>query len=126
MIERLRELYSRSNAVRTPEEDISLHLEHGYLIKTPDYILMGKRVVRWMSDEELKNPMVAAPKGIQSDAWYIYLFCGSACNFLSFEPFPLEYVGWHRRGILRWYHTKTIQAKCRHMIPFLTESFLIA
>lgn len=98
MIERLRELYARARAVRTPEEDIALFLENGYLIKTPDYIVMGKPVMRWMSDEELKDPSVGVPEGCVPEAWYIYLLIGTSCNFLSFEPYPLEYVGWHCGG----------------------------
>ena len=120
----MRELYARNHAVRTPEEDIEIHLEHGYLIKTPDYIVMGKPVVTWMCDEDLKNPEIECPEGVKPDAWYIYCLVGTACNFLSFEPYHLEYVGWHRRGKLRWYRTKTIQAKCRSMTPFLIESFV--
>ena len=126
MIEVLRELYRSSNATRTPEEDIALHLAHGYLIKTPDYIVMGKAVVRWMSDEELRNPAIKMPESIMPDAWYVYCMVGAACNFLSFEPFHLEYVGWHRRGKLRWYKTRMIQEKCKTLTPFLTESFLAA
>jgi hypothetical protein len=126
MIGRLRELYHRSNAVRTPEQDIQLFLENpnGIIVTTPTYVMFAKEVVRWMSDDELRNPAVPLPAGTAPEAFYIYCLVGSACNFLSFEPYPMEYVGWHRRGRLRWYHTKTIQAKCRNMTPFLIESFV--
>lgn len=126
LLSQLRDLYGSSYAVRSWREDVSLHLKHGYLIKTPEYIVMGKAVVRWMSDEELRDPRIKCPEGVTPDAWYVYLYCGTACNFLSFEPYPLDYVGWHRRGKLRWYRTTHFQERCKTMTPFLIDSFAAA
>ena len=126
MIGRLRELYHRYHAVRTPEQDIQLFLENpnAVIIRTPQYVVFAKEAVRWMSDDELRNPAVPLPAGTVADAWYIYCLVGSACNFLAFEPYALPYVGWHRRGRLRWYRTKPSKPNARSMTPFLIESFV--
>lgn len=125
-LEQLAALYNSQDTVRTLWRDIELHLQHGYLIKTPTYIIMGKPIVRWMSEEEMKDPECEIPEGYEdhADAWYIYAFVGSACNFTSFVPYMLPYVAWHKRGTLRYYRINKCLKKYATLMPILmaTES----
>ena len=113
MIEQLRELYRRSNAVRTPEEDIALFMANpdGYVIRTPQYVVLAKEIVHWMSEEELRDPAVPLPKGISPEGYYIYAHVGDFTNFLQFMPHPLPWVAWHRREVLRFYSLPQIRRK---------------
>lgn len=122
-LEQLAALYNSQETTRTLWRDIELHLQHGYLIKTPTYIAMGKAIVRWMSEEEIKDPECEIPEGYEkhADAWYIYAFAGSACNFTSFVPYVLPYVAWHRRGKLRYYRTHEFLRKCTTLTPLMAN-----
>lgn len=122
----LREHYVKANYMRGLDEDIALHLAFGYLIKTPTYIAMGKPIVRWMSDEEIRDPRIQVPAGYTPDAWLCYAFAGSACDFTSFMPYYLPYVAWHRRGNLRYHTTKIFLKACKSMTPYLIESYPVA
>lgn len=115
MIDRLRELYMRFYAIRTPEQDIALFMANpnGIIVRTTQYIALGKEIVRWMSDEELRNPETPIPAGEKPDGYYIYAYVGDFTNFLQFMPYELPWVGWHRRERLRFYSIPQIRRKIR-------------
>lgn len=121
-IEKLELLYDSQPTKRTLEEDMGLCVRYGYVIATPEYILMGKAISTDASDELIEDPGYAFPKALQN-AWFIYAYTGSCQHFLSFMPYYLPFVAWRRRRAkLRWYPVDLIRARCKSLTPFLTPS----
>lgn len=87
--------------------DIAMYMEHGYVLKTPTLLLLGKGVRKDDGDPTnqwgVKNP----------DAWYVQTAVGEnhMAEFINFIPYPLPYVGWKRRvkgqGI-KWFEYNSV------------------
>ncbi len=45
--------------------------------------------------------VLARPMGDPFDTWFIHLASGPLRRFQELAPFPLPWIGWHRRGVLK-------------------------
>jgi hypothetical protein len=102
------ELYERYPQPRAFEEDISAHIETGYVVSTPEFFLMGRAVDRYADPAMIEDPWHGFLRSEQN-AWLVYAFAGSSRNFLSFVPYPLRWVGFQRRNQpLKWHDSAKI------------------
>lgn len=88
-------------------KDISVYLEHEYVVKTPKSLILGKAVRR---DDGNPDDQwgVAEP-----DAWYVRTAVGEdhIKHFINCMPYPLPYVGWMRRiknRPIKWFKLEQI------------------
>jgi len=72
--------------------DIAQYMEHEYVVKTPESLIIGKAVRR---DDGCPTGQwkVTAP-----DAWFVRTAVGKdhISHFINCMPYPLPYVGWMR------------------------------
>lgn len=122
-IEQLAALYDSQETERSLESDIELFLYNGYVISTPRYIVMGKEIVRGLADDLVRDPAYTC-RHESCNAWYVYAYAGSHLDFLSFMPYELPFVAWHRRHarVARYYPINKVRTLCARLTPFLTRS----
>lgn len=123
-IEQLAALYDSQETERSLESDIELFLYNGYVISTPRYIVMGKAIFKGWPDDLVRDPKAVASPIEDCDAWYVYAYAGSHLDFLSFMPYELPFVAWHRRHarVARYYPINKVRTLCARLTPFLTRS----
>lgn len=101
-VEQAKQVYQQEPCARTFEEDIHLHLMHGYVFSTPYYFVMGRAVLRGGCPNEIVNStFLYAPW--RCDCWHVYLFAGDMNKALSMFPYPLPWVSFERQNKLRFY-----------------------
>lgn len=104
-VQRVFELYTPDNP-RTFQNDLSLHLLHGYVFSTPEEFIMGRAVDSRADEEDIRNPSVIFDED-ECDCWLIYAYAtryGSPENFrglvekvLRWMPYELPLVAWDRK-----------------------------
>ena len=111
--DQIADLYQRWPQPRSFEEDISAHIETGYVVSTPDFFIMGRAVNRGASLEFIADPWRRFARKEQ-DAWLVYAFAGSSRNFLSFIPYLLRWIGFQRRNHhLKWHDSDKLFQRIR-------------
>ena len=122
-LERAKGLYLRFPGERTFQQDLEAHLRNGYVISTPEFLLMGRAVARSGRPEEIRNPNFAFASE-RCDTWFVFLFSGTSRNFLQYVPYPLEWLAWDRaRGSkLRFYKFNQMAKRCAQMTHCKTRS----
>ena len=79
-------------------EVIAAHGRHGYVVATPEFFLLGRRVMRDWDDDRRCDPWQVAEDG---DTWHVWLAAGEWEGWERFLPYPLPWVSFHRKGRLR-------------------------
>jgi hypothetical protein len=103
-LDKVRALYT-AESPRTFPEDLTAHMQHGYVFSTPQYLMMARPVWSHDTQAQINNVWVSFPPELW-DAWYIYAFalrddeglCGLVKNLLTHMPFYLPLVAWERNG----------------------------
>ena len=103
-LDKVRALYT-AESPRTFAEDITAHMQHGYVFSTPQYLMMARPVWSHDTQAQINNVWVSFPPELW-DAWYIYAFAlrddeglqGLVKNLLTHMPFYLPLVAWERSG----------------------------
>lgn len=75
-------------------EELEAHLLNGWVFSTPEAFVMGRPVSRSGAVDDLS--VIHPPD--ECDAWYVWLGVGPAMRLLSFMPYDLPWIGWHRQG----------------------------
>jgi len=94
------ELYSKLG--QNMFEDIAKYIAHGYVFKSPEYLLLGKPVRIELEEHEDQWCVAGA------NAWFVKTAVGHGCieEFINHIPYPLPYVGWARElknKKIKWY-----------------------
>ena len=103
-LDKVRALYT-DNSPRTLAEDLTAHMQRGYVYSTPEYLLMARPVWSKATQEEINDVWRIFPLAM-CDAWYVYAFAlrddgglaGLVKNLLTHMPFYLPLVAWERSG----------------------------
>ena len=100
-----RSLYQKMGYPMSLEHDIADYLQQGYMIRTPDFLVLGKPVKLFTTTEPHDQWDT-----VGADAWYIKLLVGSLKALLDMVPYPLPFVCFERwaRGVR---HLKTYSFK---------------
>ena len=102
--DKVRALYTEQSP-RTFAEDLTAHMQCGYVFSTPQYLLMARPVWSKAAHEQINNVWLTFPPELW-DAWYVYAFAlrhdgglqGLVKNLLTHMPFYLPLVAWERSG----------------------------
>lgn len=98
--ERARRVYETEACARSFEEDVFLHLQHGYVIARPDAFAMARPVWKHWSYRELASPWIVAPEG---DCWWIWLLAGDMREAMKWLPDAHRpWVGYERVNVPRF------------------------
>lgn len=99
------ELYDETSP-RTFQQDLQLHLAHGYVFSTPEEFVMGRPVISAAEEEDIRNPAVVFDAE-DCDCWYIYAYAtrnpsyekwqGLVEKVLRWMPYELPLAAWDRR-----------------------------
>jgi hypothetical protein len=102
-------VYLGEKCARSFEDDLLLHLLHGYVFSTPEMFMMGRPVRRDGTYENITDPTY---KFADPDSWLVYLASGDLQIFFKHEPYPLPYIGFERENSLRFYSRERIKRLC--------------
>jgi hypothetical protein len=91
----IQRLYSLYPQPTTFAQDMMAHAVFGYVIARPDMFVMGRAVDRYADPKDIALPWVTFDN---PNAWLVYAFSGSSRNLLDFIPYPLQWIGFQRRG----------------------------
>lgn len=82
------------------EELVGWHLADpfAYVIKTPDYFIMGRAVIKGASSEDIRDLRVRFDPA-KCDAWFLYAFAGNMSKAWAALPFHLPWLAWERFGV---------------------------
>tara|TARA_B100000886_G_scaffold303110_1_gene233551 strand:- start:2637 stop:2975 length:339 start_codon:yes stop_codon:yes gene_type:complete len=105
ILKKVEDLYS--NLGQNMCQDIAMYLEHEYVVKTPNSLIMGK-AVRTEDGDPNDQWNVVAP-----DAWFVKTAVGEdhIGHFINCMPYPLPFVGWMRElknRPVKWYKLEQI------------------
>lgn len=86
-----RNVYERMGYPMSLEYDIADYLQRGYMIRTPDFLVLGKPVKLFTTTEPHDQWDT-----VGADAWYIKLLVGSLKALLDMVPYALPFVCFER------------------------------
>lgn len=97
--EKIRAAYLKQGEGMTWEELVGWHLADplAYVVKTPDYFIMGRAVIKGASSEDIRDLRVRFPEH-KCDAWFLYAFAGDMSKAWAALPRPLPWLAWERFG----------------------------
>ncbi len=104
-------VYDREDCQRTFRQDVELHMLHGYIFSTPDVFVMGRPVNKDAPHSLIVDPSHVFPRE-QWNCWLLYLAAGRLGDFWRWEPFPLDFIAWERKNVLRIYYAQTVKTLC--------------
>jgi len=96
-IDELQALYHRYSPERDLEVDMGYFIRYGYVVATPEFVLMGKAIKRGAKWELINDPTYIFPKR-QQDTWFVSAYAGRIKVLLDFWPYPLTWLAWQRQG----------------------------
>lgn len=100
--EKAADVYRNEWCARSFKEDLALHFQFGWVISSPRFFVMGRPVCRWWESSEIVNPecrvFLDSP-----DCWHVWLAAGDLKEALKFLPFPLPYISFERKNVLKMY-----------------------
>lgn len=120
-LERIRRVYESEPCARTFEEDLWLHLAHGYVHSTPGLFVMGRPVRRQADYRDITNP---AHRFTDPDSWWIHAAAGDVALLPVLLPYHLPWIGWERSNIPRFHLTERVLKLCETN-PLLIGRFLV-
>jgi hypothetical protein len=88
-------------------DDLSLHLQHGYVVSTPTGFGMARPIdSSWRGDNERLADIRQSDAG--GDAWFIWMVAGDLAEVMEFLPSRKKWLAFARRGLPRWVKTEKI------------------
>lgn len=102
----------------TWEELVGWHLADpfAYVVKTPEYFIMGRAVVKGATAADIVDLRVRFDQS-KCDAWMLYAFAGDKRKAWAALPRPLPWLCWHKfhdsENELRWLPAARIESLCK-------------
>jgi hypothetical protein len=106
--QKARQVYETEECARTFEEDLVAHFDHGHVISTPELFLMFRPVDSIGRQEEITDSQISFRN---TDTWHVYLAAGDASQFSSHFPYPLPFVSFERKNVLRFYRFRQFSSR---------------
>jgi hypothetical protein len=91
-------VYEREPCARSFQADLEAHLFCGWVVSTPLFFVMGRRVMKRWPAEMTLNPHYTHPQG---DGWHVWLAAGDLRAMWAALPAELEWISYERRNVLR-------------------------
>lgn len=107
-VERAAEVYQREPCARSFRDDLEIHLLHGFVFSRPDFFVMGRPVIRSAPRELIVNPLHRFPSS-ECDTWHVYLMAGNLAPAYSIMPWPLPWLSFERKNVLRFWPMSKMQ-----------------
>lgn len=103
-------VYASEPSARTFEQDLELHLRHGFVFVTPDAFIIGRPVCKDAPYDQILSPWVTFPN---PDSWLAYVAAGRQALqvFAAHMPYELPWIMFERDGRLRFYATRRLLKK---------------
>lgn len=113
-IDAARAMYHKEPCGRCFGDDLATFLRIGYVFSTPTAFIMGKAVPspHIRTGFGYDRPGANAPIE-HCDTWLIWLAAGDLREFFRFEPRPMKFVAWARKGVIRFHHFDRVRALCK-------------
>jgi hypothetical protein len=102
-----RHVYKSEPCVRTFEQDLNWHLEHGFVFSRPDFFVMGRPVVHTAPAIYIVGQH-RFPSAV-CDCWHVYLMAGNVGRAWSMLPWDLPWVSFERENVLRFHPLASIR-----------------
>lgn len=100
--EKAADVYRNEWCARSFHEDLTLHFKRGWVISSPRFFVMGRPVCYWAwSADQILDPFHNPPD--EPDCWHVWLAAGDLKEALKFLPFPLPYISFERKNVLKMY-----------------------
>lgn len=93
-------VYDREPCARSFDEDLRLHLRHGFVFSTPEFFVMGRPVKSSAPTREIVNPACDWPRE-ECDCWHVYLMAGDMARAWGILPWAMEKFSFERNNRLR-------------------------
>lgn len=101
-------VYEREVCASSFRADLEAHLFGGWVVSTPDFFVMARRVMKRWPAEMTLNPYYAHPKG---DCWHVWLAAGDLRAMWSALPEELDWISFERRNVLRVVRLARLRAR---------------
>lgn len=90
--------------------DVLRFMQHGYVISTPDFFLMGRPTRK-------ASPLAVHKDG--NDTWLVWAAAGDLRKIIAAMPCPLPWLAWSRRGkrLRFWRIESTLRHAARTVFP---------
>lgn len=97
--DQIRAAYLKHGEGMTWEELVGWHLTNplAYVVKTPDYFVMGRAVIKEASRTDILDLRVTFQPG-SCNAWFLYAFAGDMQKAWAALPYELPWLAWERYG----------------------------
>jgi len=97
----------QANGYNDFTRDVSLHLQHGYVVSTPTGFGMARPIdSSWRDDVARQADITQSdPSG---DTWFIWMVAGDLAEVMSFLPSPKMWLAFARHGLPRWVEAERI------------------
>lgn len=97
-------------AGRTLQDDIALHVTHGFVWSSPTAIILAKLTHSSYNPEQVARYWL---KPAQADCWFVYLAAGDLREFFRVAPLKLPFACFYRRGKFRRYPLDRLEKRSR-------------
>lgn len=93
-------VYQSELCFRSFDEDLRLHMRHGFVFSTPEFFIMGRPVVSLAHNDLITDSAHQFP--VQDcDCWHVALFAGDIDKAWPVLPWELPLMSFQRRNDLR-------------------------
>lgn len=96
---------------RSFEQDLALHVQHGYVWSSPRAIVMARLVHSSWPFADFADLTRTAPES-DADTWFVYLAAGDLAEFFRVMPFAKDFVCFYRRRSPRFHLLEPLQRRC--------------
>lgn len=106
-IDLARHVYQSEPCARSFEQDLTWHLENGFVFSRPDFFVMGRPVV-----SSAPRMFIVGQHRFPSsvcDCWHVYLMAGNVAKAWSMLPWELPWVSFERENVLRFHRLASIR-----------------
>ncbi len=127
-IDAARAMYHREPCGRCFGDDLAIFQRIGYVFSTPTAFLMGKPIVSPERFETAAKVTGMTPlndaslrflytlpdyefSSLSCDTWLIWLAAGDMRDFFRFEPHPMKFVAWARKGRIRFHEFNRVKSR---------------
>jgi hypothetical protein len=107
-VERAAHVYHTEPCARSFTEDVEAHLLHGFVVSRPDLFIMFRPVVRSADPRLIVDPQHRF-NSAECDCWHVFLAAGNLAIAWRFEPWPLPWLSWEVKNVLRFARTAKIR-----------------
>jgi len=93
--EKLEKAYAEHPQEEPLRNYVDWHMRHGFVFSRPDFVAIGRPVMKSAPPESIRNPMHLFPSE-ECNCWFIFAAAGNMSRMWDIVPFPLGWFGWTR------------------------------